>query len=422
MIQRQSKSLSFRPFLQVTARKFGDASDVTYEIFGGDMPERLSRAVRSLLLPGQHLDEQNLRMGNRVLVELNNLMANINMSRPRSINLLEWTRHLVVQASSCGVYGNYHPLLNPKVEQAFWKWQEYLPMHLAGFDPLGKGYQHRQVVYDAYIEYCRNLPEDGSELARVHKRIMQDSGVDELDYAKQASLFTFAVFANTSVTLYWTIWELFSRPSVLSEVRKELETHAIQRTEDRTGEFTLDLAALKSKCPILLSVFQETQRTRHVNASFRKVMTDTVLDDKYLLKAGNFLQLPGHPVHCDTSLWGPDAREFNPYRFVPTRKKQVETLQPNSFVAWGLPPFLCPARQFAAAEILIATALLAIRADLLPRCGKWDPSPALNYTESSTLLNPEKDLRVDVRSREMWTGTWSLRMGESIGRIPLVSG
>ncbi|KAJ3483687.1 hypothetical protein NLG97_g7250 [Lecanicillium saksenae] len=192
MIQKQSKALSFRPFLQITARKHGDASDKTYEIYGTDLTDHLSHAVRTSLAPGPHLDAQNLRMGNRVLLEVDNLLSDSALNSDRSIQLLDWTRHLVVQASSCGVYGNQHPLVDPKVEQAFWKWQNYLTAHLAGLDISGKGYAERQIVYDAYIKYCRELPNDGSQLAREHKRVIVEAGVDEVDYAKQASLFTIA--------------------------------------------------------------------------------------------------------------------------------------------------------------------------------------------------------------------------------------
>ncbi|KHO00583.1 Cytochrome P450 [Metarhizium album ARSEF 1941] len=443
-IPKHAKTLSFRPFLQITARKHGDASDKTYEIYGGDLTDRLSHAVRSSLAPGSHLDEQNLRMGKRVLLEVDDLLGRGAASGAQSIRLLEWTRHLVVQASSCGVYGDQHPLLDPEVEGAFWyelpgtsglllrtgerltfanigrEWQKYLTAHLAGLDVFGKGYKQRKVVYDAYVKYCRELPNDGSELARQHKRVIREAGVDELDYAKQASLFTIAVFGNTAPTLYWTVWEVFSRPGILAEIRDEVESRVVSTSSD--GEFTLHVAALKSKCPVLLSVFQETQRTRHVNASFRKVMADTVLGGRYLLKAGNFVQMPGQPIHGNTSLWGDGAMEFDPYRFVPDKKKDAAALPPSGFVAWGAPPHLCPARQFAAVEVLIATALLAVRADLQPHGGAWDKSPALNYNDLSTLLNPNKDVRVSVAARQRWVGKWSLEMGESRSRVPLASG
>jgi hypothetical protein len=121
-IQRQSKTLSFRPMIQHVARRWGDASDETNDIFGGPhLVTDFSHAMKSSLAPGTHLDEQNERMGNRVLVDIDALLNTSNLKQQRSqIKLLEWARHAVVQASSCGVYGTQHPFLNPEVEKSFW--------------------------------------------------------------------------------------------------------------------------------------------------------------------------------------------------------------------------------------------------------------------------------------------------------------
>ena len=53
-------------------------------------------------------------MGKRLLVDIDDLLG------AKKIYLLEWARRAVVQASSCGVYGEEHPFLDPEVEKAFW--------------------------------------------------------------------------------------------------------------------------------------------------------------------------------------------------------------------------------------------------------------------------------------------------------------
>lgn len=296
----------------------------------------------------------------------------------------------------------------------------YLTAHLTGMDFLGRGYAAREKVFKAYIKYSRELPEDGSHLAKEHKRVLRDAGISETDYAKQASIFTIAAFSNSAPTLYWALWELFSRPGILSEVRQELKVEAVSGSKEHG--FVLDVAALKSKCPLLLSVFQETQRTRHVNPSFRKVMSDIMLDNRYLLKEGKYLQIPGNPIHMETGIWGQTASEFDPYRFVPKKGLEKDAASASGFVPWGASPYLCPARQFASTEILIVAALLAIRADLRPVSGMWDKAPALNFADLSTLSPPKKDVKMDVSVREEWAGRWTLKMGESQSRISLASG
>ena len=307
------------------------------------------------------------------------------------------------------------------------KWHTHLSAHLTGlgFDIFRKGYAARQKVFDAHVNYCRNIPEDASLLFKERWRVFREAGISEMDCIKQQSTLSIGMLSNTVPTAYWTIWELFSRDDVLSQVREELETHAVVKQEDG---FALDVAALKSQCPILLSVFQETQRVRHIHAAIRKVMKDTLLDGKYLLKAGNYLQMPGNTVHSDTKVWGPSAADFDPYRFVNSGGSNAEGKNDikhsgSDFLAWGAPPHLCPARQFAATEILIQVALLAIRIDMRPVTGTWEKHPALDITEPVTVSNPiKKDDLVQVTARKQWAGKWTLLMSQSKDRVPLASG
>lgn len=120
-IQRQSKSLSFRPMIQHVARRWGDASDETNEAFGGPLVEVFSHAMRISLAPGPSLDKQNKRMAERALLDIDALVSSSDSKTNESkIMLLDWARHVITQASSCGVYGNEHPFRDPEVEQAFW--------------------------------------------------------------------------------------------------------------------------------------------------------------------------------------------------------------------------------------------------------------------------------------------------------------
>jgi hypothetical protein len=100
--------------MQTAAKLLGDASDRTVEIFGTDMVDDFAMCMKNGLAPGPHLDEQNLRMGNRAILDVDEL---VNKSE---VHLVEWVRHAVVQASSCGVFGTEHPWRDPKVEAAFW--------------------------------------------------------------------------------------------------------------------------------------------------------------------------------------------------------------------------------------------------------------------------------------------------------------
>lgn len=209
----------------------------------------------------------------------------------------------------------------------------------------------------------------------------------------------------------------------------ELQEQVVRVDSADDGAFILDVARLKSKCPLLLSVIEETQRHHHIHATVRKVMKDTILDHKYLLREGNYLQIPGNIVHFQPHLWGSSAQEFNPYRFLaPANNDKSYEYAPHApgsasaFLAWGAPPNLCPARQFAATEVMIMVALLAVRAEIRPKVGGWEKEPEWNHSELHSVLNPKLDVTVCVTKRPEWGGRWYLEMGESKSRVSLTSG
>lgn len=134
-VQKESKTLSFSPFVQLAQHTLGNATPETYKLFGGEMLGDLTRVTRSTLAPGPHLDGPNMRMGMRVLRDIDDLLNPSQTSVPeRHTKLLEWARHAIVQASCCAVYGEDHPFLDPEVEQALW-YVTHLGS-LAGGNPL----------------------------------------------------------------------------------------------------------------------------------------------------------------------------------------------------------------------------------------------------------------------------------------------
>lgn len=312
------------------------------------------------------------------------------------------------------------------------RWQLYLRAHMASLDFFGKANTEREVVHKAIIEYCRKLPDDASKVVLDRQHILKAAGMDFENAAKQETLFCVAMFGNTTPTLYWTIWELFSRPSLLEEVRQEVEEHAVIKNNTSDSEFgedhVLDVAALKTQCPLLLSMFQETQRIHHVHANIRKVMADTLIDNgRYLLRKGNYVQMAGSPIHYSQDVWGPTVREFDPYRFMEQRKKSKDASSfaphPSSHLAWGTPPHLCPARQFAATEIMITVALLAMECDVVPKSGnsQWK-SPSLRYNDVAAVLSPGEEFEVQVRPRSGAGGKWAVKMGKAKTQVNILAG
>ncbi|KAH6649118.1 cytochrome P450 [Truncatella angustata] len=251
--------------------------------------------------------------------------------------------------------------------------------------------------------YFQKMPDDASLMIRERQRILLEGGVSEEDSYRIQSTLSNAYF-NTIPTLYWTVYEIYSRPALLEAIRDEIRSRATQKSEDG---FVLDIAILQTECHLLLSAYQETQRLRHAQVAFRSILEDTLID-QYMLKKGH------HVNH------------FDPYRFMPARTGETEAksrILPTSFLPWGAAPWLCPARQFASTEILIIVALLVLRTNLVPADGNgWEQDPPIEKIKIATLPHPLHDTRFKILPREEGAGTWKVVIGKSKARIALASG
>ncbi|KAK4185839.1 cytochrome P450 [Podospora australis] len=406
----KSKTLSFTPFLKVPA----DAvSSEAFGLFDGALLDKFSTGTKEALAPGPHLDAQNLRMGRQLLIHANEMLAS-----NEAVGLFAWAKHAIVQATAVGLYGAEHPFKNREVEDALWVWEENRPNQMLGIDPLHKARNARDQVFAAFGEYFgRGLPEDVSYLVTKRQELLRQGGISEEDCYKMQATLSNAAYPNTVPTLFWTVYGIYSRPELLKEIRQELWDKVVEKKGD---EFILDVAVLQTECLLLLSTYQEVQRTRHSQVAWRMVTEDTTLD-RWTLKKGNYLQMPVRPVHESQAVYGPAAGEFDPYRFVP--KEEKGRVAPSSFLAWGSAPHLCPARQFASTEILIAAALLILRADLTPvgRDGVWPHAPEVK-SGTPTLPRPKRDIQLRVTPREEGRARWSVVIGRSKARISLASG
>ena len=156
--------------------------------------------------------------------------------------------------------------------------------------------------------------------------------------------------------------------------------------------------------------------------SARFVTEDTIVADTYKLRAQSVVQIPGGVLHSDEDVWGADAREFNPRRFIhtPNGTKTGSTdtekcsVRPEAFRGYGGGTVFCPGRHFAQIEILSLVAGLLMGWDFEPPNGEhdigWDP-PMDEKRMPFGVMKPLKDVLVSMKRREgMRELDWSLTM------------
>lgn len=113
-----------------------------------------------------------------------------------------------------------------------------------------------------------------------------------------------ALISNYAGIAFWTIYHVLSHPGLIEAVRAEAETAVVRGEED--GNYTLDVSVIRTSCPLLVSVMQETQRLKMTHSNIREVISDTSISAggrDYMLKKGNYVQLHSPPVLRSKQLW-----------------------------------------------------------------------------------------------------------------------
>lgn len=291
-----------------------------------------------------------------------------------------------------------------------------------------KPWKARRKATAAILKWLRmNGHEQASELAVVRLKTSLQGGLTEKEYAQLEVPMLIAFVSNTVPATFWMLFDLYSRPQLLEDIRKEVEVNALSIATD--GTRMIDISALREDCPLLLSTFQEILRMRTTSSPSRFVTKDILLADKYLLKAGNMITMPSEQIGQRPEVWGETARVFDARRFIKPvapskdRSGDREPRRVGGFMAFGVSPTVCPGRHFASSEILGMVAMMILRYDIVPVGGAWE-EPEKFSAAAVSIMGPVKGkFPVDVKSRGEFEKTkWHFHFEEGKGQFPLVIG
>ena len=280
-----------------------------------------------------------------------------------------------------------------------------------------KGHKGRQVCVEAFKQYLANKDyENGSGLIKARVGACLNYAVSDDDIARFEVSGVMGLLENTVPTAFWMLTHVFSIPSLLANIRLELK-EILQTTEKVDGTVcrTLDVTAMKEKCPLLVSTFQETLRHHACGASTREVLRDTTLKSEYTLKEGSIIQIPSSVIHEDPAVWGPTVAEFDPRRFLKRDNKDPGEYKahPGAFRAFGGGTTLCPGRHFASNEVMCIVAIFAMGCDLEPVGGEWRLPPPKTPNLATAISFPAVDIEVFMKPREGFEdGSWAFHLAE----------
>lgn len=281
----------------------------------------------------------------------------------------------------------------------------------------------RETVVAAMMEYVqKGGHKSASGLVRMrYEHHYGQYGLGLEDIARGELGNTFAVLGSTTPCALWLIYHIFSDDQVLAEIRREVSALVYEeKGKEKEVVHCIDLVAIRTSCPILLSTFLESMRFRAVNPGPRVLLEDAHLDGRYLLKKGSMLMIPATVQHSEVAAWGDDVGVFDYMRFA--RKPGSGRKRPNrvAFRAFGGGHILCPGRHFASTEIMAFAALLVLQFDVVPVQGKWTEPVCDNSPAQAGFPIPDEDIDIEMHPIDP-TKKWDIRFSGSDKAMDLVS-
>lgn len=285
-----------------------------------------------------------------------------------------------------------------------------------------KGIAGRTKVVKAFENYFRNEGHKQASLLtqNIYKTYARN-GIGEKDIARYEVGSSIAFLVNTVPAAFWMLLLVYSRPDLLNDIRIELDS-VVTKTDDNDLVRYLDITLLKTNCPLLTSTFQEVLRYRSIGNLARRVTQDTVLNNQWLLKKDCLIQMPSRVIHTDFNVWGADADEFNPKRFMKVEGQKTKRRHPAAFRTFGGGTTLCPGRHIATNEILAVSSMFMMRYDMTPTEGEWSSPKTNSMNAASVIMEPDTDVEVELSTRKGFDdGRWIYGLKDSEAIFAIVA-
>ncbi|KAL8867362.1 MAG: hypothetical protein Q9198_008545 [Flavoplaca austrocitrina] len=196
---------------------------------------------------------------------------------------------------------------------------------------------------------------------------------------------------TSSASLNAAIYYLWRNPRVLARLRDELDKWAVAR--ENTSADSLISMAEAQELPYLQAVIKETLRIFPGlgNNLVRVVSEGGLVIADHFFPAGTVVGMNAFVAHANCDVFGPDADEFRPERWLGQEESVMQMDQ--YFLSFGRGPRTCIGKNIALLMLNTLIPELVLRFDFKPM------DPEKEWTVYNDTFMYQEGFRVKVRER-----------------------
>ncbi|GJS46499.1 cytochrome P450 704C1-like protein [Tanacetum coccineum] len=218
-------------------------------------------------------------------------------------------------------------------------------------------------VYDLIRDKREQMKIGNRDKEDILSRFLMESENDPENmndkYLRDISLsFVIAGKDTSANTLSWFFYTLCKHPLIQEKVSEEVKTATEADNNTSIDEFGPKLTQVAlDKMHYLHAALSETLRLYPaVPLDGKSAEKDDILPDGLKIKKGDGLGYMAYPMGRMTYIWGDDAEEFRPERWLNNGVFQPES--PFKFTAFQAGPRICLGKEFAYRQMKILAAIL----------------------------------------------------------------
>lgn len=404
-VYKETSALDFDSIVQDILGDFGVKKETSNKMFERNYGDKnwmdLAHANFKLQMhPGEKLEvlqstflgniDRSLRWEN---VSGPMVQETANDGNELTISLWEWCGHVLVDSATRAFFGDALYKTTPDLLKDFFVFDEeswklpYQYPHWAAremYDSKAKG----EAAFEKYLALPKDQREDASWIVKELESGMESLGIEEPDQ-KSPLIFLLYRLVNTNAyrLCFWCLAYLLFDPELLDSIKTESKG-ALQ------DDGTLNMTYLLDHCPLLSSFYEEILRISNDPIGTRVVKQPVIIGGKTLLP-GHKVLMPYKQMHFDPAVFGSNAADFDPRRFL-NNKNLVRS---TSYRPFGGASTHCPGRFLARREVYMFVVLVLHRFDIkLDTKGGEAKMPRLDQTiPSGGVLTPVKGDGVTVK-------------------------